>query len=382
MGGDALGYGDLIEARGAAGPPAQDRFAAWPRWRARAALLVLAGLLLASALMPLRDGGGAGPAPIAAADRPRDPDLALYDRAVARVARGEDYYAFIVSEHRRAGYPVRPGMAVRLPVLAWLDAAMGLASDAAAPGAMASALALMLGVIAAWWGRLGALGVDPSRRRIGTALVFFGAALGLNRCYFVLHELWSGMLLALSLGLHRPEQGRWIGAVLAAGLALAIRELALPFVLLMGVMAAWRGNRREAAAWAGLVLLFAAGWGWHLHRIAAQVVPGDPAGPGWLALRGLRGFLGNTVLCSNLRCWPLGLAGPITVLMLLGWAGWRSSAGATGALLYGGYGLLFAIAGRDDNFYWGAMITPVMALGLVFAPMAAGSLLRTARGRI
>ena len=46
---------------------------------------------------------------------------------------------------------------------------------------------------------------------------------------FVLHELWAGMLLALAFGLHRP--GRKYGAALvAAGLALAIREHALPFV--------------------------------------------------------------------------------------------------------------------------------------------------------
>jgi hypothetical protein len=39
--------------------------------------------------------------------------------------------------------------------------------------------------------------------------------------------------------------------------------------------------------------------------------------------------------------------------MILGWAGWRSEAGATATLLFLGYGLLFMIAGRDDNFYWG-----------------------------
>ena len=57
-------------------------------------------------------------------------------------------------------------------------------------------------------------------QRIGTALIFMGASLGLNRYYFVLHELWAGMLIALSLGLHRPGR-KWLGAVLAAGLALA-----------------------------------------------------------------------------------------------------------------------------------------------------------------
>ena len=37
---------------------------------------------------------------------------------------------------------------------------------------------------------------------------------------------------------------------IAAALALAIREHALPFVLLLGAIAAWRGDWRQARAWA------------------------------------------------------------------------------------------------------------------------------------
>lgn len=367
------------------GPAPYDRFAAWGRWPARLALAVLALLLAASAWVPLTVGRGEqakAPSLVIAhnkaAERPRDEDLKLYDRAISRILHGENYYDFIVSEHRRADYPVRPGAAVRLPTLAYLDAAMGVDGDRPAPVAMAVALALMVGVIAAWWGRLGDLGVDPSLRRIGTALVFFGASLGLNRYYFVLHELWAGMLVALSLGLHRPERGKWVGAVLAAALALSIREHVLPYVLLMGAMAGWRGAWREAAAWGALVALFAVGYAWHLHLIALQTLPTDQVGPSWLAMRGLGGFLSNTVLSSNLRFLPHQIAGPLTILMIFGWASWRSSAGLTGLLLFSGYALLFAIAGRNDNFYWGAVITPVMALGLAFVPMGLGALVRGA----
>lgn len=369
-------------------PAAYDRFATWRVWPARLALLVLGLLLGAAAIVPLTVGRGEeakAPSIVLAhnkgADRPRDDDLKLYDRAIERIRHGENYYAFIVSEHRRADYPVRPGAAVRMPTLAYLDAAMGVDGDRPAPIAMAAAIALMIGVIAAWWGRLGDSGLDPSRRRIGTALVFFGASLGLNRYYFVLHELWTGMLVALSLGLHRPEHNRWGGAVLAAALALAIREHVLPFVLLMGAMAAWRGAWKEAGAWAALVALFAVFYAWHLHLIALQTVPTDKMGPSWLALRGLGGFLSNTVLSSNLRFLPHQIAGPLTILMIFGWASWRTSAGVTGLLLFSGYALLFSIAGRNDNFYWGAVITPVMALGLVFVPMGLGASVRAALGK-
>ncbi|WP_245654035.1 hypothetical protein [Novosphingobium rosa] len=360
-------------------PAPWDRFAAWPRLRALAALVALVMMLAASAFVPLTVGKGevAKPAhlslvgaPGKQAERPRDDDLQLYDRAIARIRHGESYYDFIAQEHRRAHYPLRPGLAVRLPTLAYLCAAMGVDGEALAPLAIAASIALMLAVIWAWRQRLTEEACSDSQRLFGTALIFLGASLGLNRYYFVLHELWAGMLIALSLGLHRPARSRWLGAWLAAALALSIRELVLPYVLLMGAMALWRGNRREALAWGGLVVVFLCAIAVHLHLIAQLTLPTDPTGPSWFALRGLGGWLSNVVLASNLRFLPHWIAGPIVIAMMLGWTGWRSEAGATATLLFLGYGLLFMIAGRDDNFYWGAVIAPAMFVGLAFAPMA------------
>ena len=86
------------------------------------------------------------------------------------------------------------------------------------------------------------------------------------------------------------------------------------------------------------------------------------------------------VLSSNLRFLPHWAAGPLVVLMVLGFAGWNSRVGTFCTLLYLGYGLLFMIAGRNDNFYWGAVIAPAMFVGLAFAPMALTSLVRAATG--
>ncbi len=366
---------------------AADRFALWPRGKARLLLAALMALLIAAMFTPLTVGKGevATPAaltarPAAVKDRPRDDDLKLYDIAVARIRHGENYYHFIVSEHRKAAYPVRPGLAVRLPTLAYLDAALGVESDRPRALPIIAAVALMLATIAAWWGRLGdELGAGESAqrlRRFGTALMFLGASLGLNVYYFVLHELWAGMLIALAMGLHRPARGQWLGAWCAAALALAIREHTLPFVLLLGAYALWRQAWSEALAWAALVALFAAGLVMHLHLINAQVLPGDPVGPSWFALRGLGGWLSNVVLSSNLRFFPHRLAGPLVVLMTFGWSAWKSPAGAFATLLYLGYGLAFMVAGRNDNFYWGAVIAPAMFIGLAFVPMGVASLWR------
>ncbi|MFW2351346.1 hypothetical protein [Qipengyuania sp.] len=364
-----------------AAAPAWDRFAHWRAWPARVLLAVVAALLVLAALTPLTASVDGTPSDVpdlvaeqAATSEPeRDDDLAFYDRVIARIAGGENYYDFIVEEQRASDYPVRPGIAVRLPTLAYLHAWLG------ERGMLVLAVLLLGACVWAWWKRLGEEPGGAPRQRIGAALMLMGGSLGLNRYYFVLHELWAGMLIALAFALHRP--GRWGASLAVAALALAIREHALPFVLLMGAMAAWRRDWREAAAWAMLVLAFLAALAWHLSLIAPQVLPSDPASPDWLVLRGLSGWLGNVVLSSNLRFLPHAIAGPLVLLMVLGWAGWKSPAGATGTLLYLGYGLAFMLAGRANNFYWGAVVAPAMFVGLAFVPMALASLVQSARGR-
>ena len=369
-----------------------DRFAAWPRLPARLLLLALTAMLALAALVPIAAGkmdkpvagfveAVAGGETAKAAARPRDDDLALYDRVIARIGHGENYYAAAAEEHRASDYPLRPGVAVRLPTLAYLDLWLGdrgQGADVLVPGELVAALALLLAVVWAWWRRLGEEPGGAPYQRIGTALIFMGASLGLNRYYFVLHELWAGMLIALSLALHRPGQ-RWFGAVLVAAVALAIREHALPYVMLMAALALWRRDWKEGAAWLAVIAAFFAYLGVHLYLVAQQVRPDDVIGPNWLMLRGLSGWLSSVVLSSNLRFLPHFVSGPLVLLMVLGWAGWRSPLGSTATLLFLGYGLLFMIAGRADNFYWGAVIAPAMFAGLAFMPRAVRSLAKAAR---
>lgn len=355
---------------------ARDRFARWSRPAARFALALILALLVAAALVPISRDRGPELHPsliqnAAPAERPRDDDLQVYDDVVARLQAGQGYYPAVAAEHRAIGFPLKPGLAVRLPTLAWIEAAIGPAGERVA------AILLLAAVLVAWWRRLGAEPGGRERRLLAMALLAVGAVLMLNVYFYRLHELWAGMLLALSFGLHRP--GKWGWALMVAALALAIRELALPYVLLMMALALWRGDRREGAAWALLAALFAVGLAVHLHLVAEQVHPDDLTSQSWWALRGLSGALENAVFSSNLRYLPHWLAGPLVVLMVLGWAGWRSPAGTFGALLFAGYGLLFATAGRDENYYWGMLITPCLAMGLAFLPAAARALLRAAR---
>lgn len=211
-----------------------DRFAGWDRWPARILLLVVAALLVLAAIAPLSatlDGNpsevpsliGDG-APNGQTESERDEDLAFYDRVIERIGHGENYYDFIVEEQRARDYPVRPGLAVRLPTLAWIYASLG------EPAMIALAVALLFACIWAWWKRLGEEPRGARFRLLGTALMAMGGSLGLNRSFFVLHELWAGMLIALAFGLHRP--GRWGGGALCrcAGAGIARTGFALHIV--------------------------------------------------------------------------------------------------------------------------------------------------------
>ncbi len=360
--------------------PADDRFAHWPRARARLVLALVAVFLVMSALVPITSGPHKSPAPAPAASsapakaaKPqRDEDLALYDRIIARISHGENYYAVATDEQRRGDYPVRPGLAVRLPTLAYLLAWLGT------PGQILAALALLAGVLVVWWRRMSEEPGGLAVRNIAVALVFVGASQGLNRYYYVMHELWSGMLLALAFGLHRPTRAKWLGAFVVAALALAIREHCLPFVLLMAAYAFWRRAWKEGAAWACLVLVFLAALALHVHMVEQYTLPGDRFSSSWVALRGLSGWLSLIVLPSTLHYLLHWVAGPIVIAMLLGWAGWKSPAGEFGTLLYLGYGVLFMVVGRANNFYWGAVVAPAMFIGLAFAPRAFLSLVQAA----
>lgn len=353
-------------------PPAlTTRYAALSQKAAWAVLALWLALLAAAALAPIRAGEeealsrGAPAVSVPAETRTRDEDLQLYDDVIARLRHGEGYYAVIAQEHRKHRFPLHPGFAVRLPTLAVIEAALP-------PAALVPlSAALTLAVLAAWWRKLGDDPAAAPLRTVAMALLLSGAAIGMTRYFFVLHELWAGQLLALAFGLHRPERGRWLGAWCAAALALAIREHALPFVLLMAALALWQRRWREGAAWAGLALAFLAALAVHLHMVAGMVAPGDPPSASWITLRGLTGWLSMVVLSSNLRLLPHVIAGPLVVAALFGWSGWKSLAGLTGTLLQAGYGLAFMIAGRGDNFYWGMVVAPTLLIGLAFAPAAA-----------
>lgn len=349
---------------------------------ARAGLAGLVLLLIAAAFAPITAEDSpvaySAPQPTTAPGSMGGTDPDFYRHVVARLRSGENYYDFIVAAQRASDYPVRPGLTVRLPTLAAMQAALGPL------GTRLAGLALVAALIAAWWRRLGSEGMGECRLA-ACAFVFLGAALALNPAYLPVHELWAGLLAALALALYRPvsrgEAGSvrdWLPAFAVLSLALAIREHILAFVLLLAAFAWWRRRLTEATAWTALVVIFIAALALHLHLVAAHTLPSDRLSPSWLTFRGLSGVLSLIVLSTALHYLPHWLSGPVVILAFLGWLGWNNPLGRLGAALFIGYGLFFAVAGRPSNFYWGLLLAPGLLLGLAFAPAAAKSLFRAA----
>jgi hypothetical protein len=351
--------------------------------RAAALMLVLLAVAMAWSAFTSLPAGRNAPVPTAAAHQAAAPsatvheprraggDMALYARIAARVAAGEGYYAAATAEHRASGYPTRPFVAVRLPTLARVQAAIG------ADGVRALAVVLTAAGIAALWRRAVPLGTPPERLAASLLLALGGGAAASPAAGYD-HDFLAGLLLTFALLAWRPD--RWWPALAAAAAALAVRELAVPFLLLWLAFAWAEGRRRQAGALLALLAVFGLGLWLHLLAVDAARLPGDLASQGWNALAGFGLPLAALGELTGLRFLPPALAAPLAILPLVGWAGLGGRLGLFATLWFAGVATMMALFARPANYYWIELALPAYALGLAFAPRAIGELLRRAAG--
>ncbi|WP_379923461.1 hypothetical protein [Erythrobacter sp. R86502] len=352
-------------------------FRVLPRGAARVILVVLAALMVWSAIAA---------APVDQAERQRitakavhtqpgkaKGDLALYSRIAARVSAGEGYYPAAMDEQRASNYPTRPFVAVRQPSLAWLQALIGVG------GVRFAEMGL---VIACLWAanlRLAALVSTPERLAALVLLALGGAAVIVPLAGLI-HELWAGLWLTLALLVYRPD--RWWPALFAAAMALAVRELAVPFVLLWLVFAVVARRWREAAGVAGVLAVFAVGMALHYMAVEAGRLPGDPASQGWNAFAGFGLPLMAVSRLTGLALLPMALAAPLAILPQVGWVGLGGRFGLFAALWFAGLFTMVALFARPENFYWAQLVLPAYGIGLAFAPRSLFDLWQSAAGRV
>jgi hypothetical protein len=339
---------------------APSRFADLSRDRARIVLAVLVAALLASLLALVT----VGPPPVSGdpAKRASDDqtDVVLYESIVSGIRHGGDYYEVTAHALRSGDYPLRPFVTFRLPALAMAQAHL--------PRLVTIGMMYLLALVTflAW-----AIRLRPALPRIPPFLIALALACGgmmafVQRDLWAFHEIWAGLLLALSLAVRR--KGHWMATVAIALAAMLIRETAALYALVMLGFAWIEGERREAIGWAAALALLAAALGAHAWAVHAVTTSSDPGSPGWAGMHGFGFFLKAWVLATALQLFPLGIGAALATLALFGWASWRDPLAARMLATLCAFGLALALFARPDTFYWALMIAPISLVGLAFVP--------------
>lgn len=351
---------------------APSRFSGLTPARARLCLAVLVLLMLASATALITPGPPAASHDPASAVSDRA-DVMLYQQVAAGVRGGGNYYAVAAEAQRQNGYPMRPFVTMRLPTLALIEARL--------PSPLAFILISLIAAAAlfAWWLRLGQALARPLPRLIALMLLGMGGMICVRPDLVAFHEVWAGLLIALSLALWRP--GDWVLAAGVAALAMLIRETAALYAIIMAGMAWQAGDRREVRGWCAALGLLALEVVVHAYGWSQVVKPDDPVGPGWSGMLGFGFFAKTITLLTALAPLPQ-LAGVLLVaLAIFGWASWRDPLALRVLAVIGGYALLISLFCRTDTYYWGLMVAPVTLIGLAFAPDGLVDLIASLRPR-
>lgn len=332
-------------------------------------ILLLLGLSLVASLSTVRSVHGYVAA-YEAVPESEISDYRLYQGIAAQVRAGRPYYAAAIEAQRKHHYPVRPFFTVRLPTLSWLVAGLS------PMGAQALLLLLAVVTVKAWSDRM-AWNAHASRGqmaiRIGLIVCGIAPALIASGMWFT--EVWAGLLIALSLALRTPD--RWWPSVAVALVAVLLRELSLPYLLAMGLLALFDGRRREAIGWGGAVAVFAVVFAAHAHGVLALTQAGDLASPGWNGRGGWALFVSSCMEMTLLTLLPALVVAALLPLSLFGMAAWKTPLALRTLVTLCGYTLLIALFARPDNHYWVWMINPILLLGLLIVPNAMADLVRS-----
>lgn len=303
---------------------------------------------------------------------PDKSDAALYRAIDARMHAGDGYYHAAAAEQRARHYPLKPFVTMRLPTLASLRHALGPVGTLWLLGA------LVIASIAATVVRLRAMLPSRPLWAVACVLLVLGAVPLVQPVMTLWHEAWAGLFVALALAC-RSERRWWPSVVLGLA-AVLIRELALPFLIVMALVAARERRRVEALGWAVAILVFGVAMAAHAVAVTAVLQPGDPASQGWASFGGWQFILALAHGCTLLRAFPTAVTAIIVPIALLGWAAAPGGYATRTALTFCVWIGAFFVIGRPDNFYWGLLMAPLLLVGAALAIPAVRDLFRAALG--
>lgn len=341
------------------------RFEGWSRGPALALLASLIALIAIATWSP-----EAAPAPKLRSSPTQPSDLQLYRDIIAGVEAGGDYYEVAAEAQRNNHYPLKPFFTFRLPTHATVYAMAGERVM------IVPIWLLCAGLMFVWWIKLKPFLPIPLIATV-TFLIAGGIGGMLQPQTGLFHESWAALLLALMVTIRRPENP-W-PAIIVGGLALMIRELALPMILAMGGLALLERRWREAAGWALVVVLFGIYMTLHAQWVSEVVRPNDPASPGWSRMLGVQFALKSIAKVTFGIRMPDAVGAGLLLLSLFGWASVKTGWALRATLLLAGYGAMLALFARADTFYWALIPAPLAFVGLAFLPKALSDLAEAVR---
>ncbi|PTQ65674.1 hypothetical protein C8J45_101526 [Sphingomonas sp. PP-CE-3G-477] len=286
------------------------------------------------------------------------PDTSLYAGIVEAVRHCGSYYAVAGDALRAGKYPLEPFTTFPLPTLAVVAGSL--------PGLAVTTMlyCLVAAVAVAWYARLTLALKTRAARTLAAVLLFAGLAPLLRTDLSNLPETWAGLLIALSLGVHRP--GRWIDAVAFGLAATLICDAAVLYIVTMTGFAIRERRRDETLGWIAALGLLAIVLAFHAHAVAAIVTSLDIA-VGTDAPAGTGSVVSAFASATMLDYAPLWVAGPVVGLALFGWTPWRDAIAprVLGTILLAV--LLIALLDRSGTSQSALLVSPLLLVGLVLA---------------
>lgn len=342
----------------------------FPSWLSRRVACLLLAIFVALSIWALVTG------PTSTSDTQSGPgvastsgDTALYEHIIERVREGDDYYSAAIDEQRRADYPTWPPAAVRTPTLTWLHTGLG-----------DQGTVWLLRLLVATTVVVATIRLEKVTRSLpqwvaATVLLVAGLGVYLVPVAASFHDVWAVVLCMLSVLVRAWSVPL---AIVLGFTAVGVRELALPFLVLMGALT-WRSQRRESFGWLGALGAFAGLYAMHWTAVSHAVGDLRVEGPSWLSLGGWPFVLDAVRFSSLLQALPWWVTVAVVPLAMLGWLHVRSGVPIRFLVHATTFMALLCVAGRANNVYWGTLFVAMVLPGLALAPRAVIALFQLLR---
>jgi hypothetical protein len=296
-------------------------------------------------------------------------DSGLYSTVIGRVKSGEPYYSALGAELVKGDYPTGSVFNWRPPTLTLMLAHARVAS-------LALLVALILAVIAL---TLRMFYREAPEIMLFALLMQVGAAAStLNPRAIVLHEMWAGLCIALSVLLYAYKRPTLAALVVIAGLF--VRELVAPYALVCALIAIHQRRRSEIVLFVVGGIAFLSFYAWHAAAATAAMTATAAAHPSWIQWGGPRFVLATIGFGGWLYLLPTWCSAFAAALLVASaWASTSAPHARIGALTYA---VFFMVAGQQFNQYWGLLVAPTWSICYGLGVLGIVRLIRTARGTV